>query len=38
VPFAAAVTVNGRQNGGIKHKVNNAMIEEARGRIATMAT
>jgi len=34
----AAMTVSGRQNGGIKHKGNKAMIEEARGRIATMAT
>jgi hypothetical protein len=38
VRFAAAVTVSGRQNDGIKQKVNKAMIEEARGRIATMAT
>jgi hypothetical protein len=38
VRFAAAVTVSGRQNDGMKHKVNKAMIEEARGRIATMAT
>jgi len=38
VRFAAAATVSGRQNVAIEHKVNKAMIEEARGRIATMAT
>ena len=38
VRFAAAVTVSDRRNGGIKHKGNKAMIEEAPGRIATMAT